>query len=129
MRWFRLFQRKNSTCTCPTLPALNSFLSYPLVILDSDGQEGANRDMDEEWAEKAAVVLDPRLADIWASLWKDAETCVPFDNLGGLLRLAYLTGYHDSLSEPERGAMYRTLGLRIPQRRRKVRSATRGSSA
>lgn len=73
------------------------------------------------FVDRAAVVMDPRLADIWAALWERDEACVPMDSMSGLLRLAYLTGYHDCLVEPERGELYRKIGLRIPRRRVKPR--------
>ncbi|MHB8513283.1 MAG: hypothetical protein ACYDCC_14055 [Actinomycetota bacterium] len=63
-------------------------------------------------------MIDPRLADIWAGLWAVADYETPIDLIGRLLRLAYLTGYHDATTESEAGALYTALGLKVPPRRK-----------
>lgn len=77
----------------------------------------------ERLALEAAVVIDPRLADVWQVVWaggangEDAEEpagCVPLETLGVLLRLAYLHGYADATAEPAQGALYAELGVREP---------------
>lgn len=68
-------------------------------------------------AVEAATVIDPRVADLWAALWDSPQALQP-DVVGGLLRLAYLTGYQDALTEPVRGELFRSLGLPVPERLR-----------
>lgn len=53
--------------------------------------------------------FDPRLAEVWASIF---ETCpqVEFpEKFGWFLRMAYLQGYGDALSEDERGCLFSNL--------------------
>jgi len=63
------------------------------------------------------VDLDARLLAVWLQLWDVEE----WDSkvVGPFLRLAYGTGYRDALIEPRRGALYRTVGQRVPPRRLK----------
>ncbi len=84
-------------------------------------------DMNREWAEQASVVIDPRIAELWAALWEREQPCLPVDDVAGFLRLAYLSGYHDSLSDPVRGALFRRLGLRVPRRVKQTSEGPRGS--
>ena len=68
---------------------------------------------------EAAIVIDPRLADLWGVVWGlDPEPDQPGPVLPGtlaaLLRLAYVQGYTDAHSEQLSGALYRELGLRVP---------------
>ena len=73
----------------------------------------------EGLATRAEVVLDPRLAEIWQLIWSgagngDEDAVVPEEVMAGLLRLAYLQGFADAKDEPEDGALYRELGIRVP---------------
>lgn len=66
-------------------------------------------------AEDLAAAFDPRLADVWLSvfdLWPQGEP-IPHE-LGWFLRMAYLQGYGDSLGERRRGDLFRSLGLVPP---------------
>lgn len=74
-------------------------------------------------AASAAMVLDPRLAEIWQLVWvecdaecddgNDNRNAVPLGVLGPLLRLAYLQGYADAVTEtPE--TLWVELGVRDP---------------
>lgn len=74
-------------------------------------------------AGEAAIVIDPRLADLWGLVWSlDAESDGAGElapgTVAALLRLAYVQGYVDAHSERRPGSLYRELGLR---------SATSGS--
>ncbi len=67
-------------------------------------------------AGEAAVVIDPRLADLWQMVWARSgqaeEASVPLTTLAASLRLAYALGYTDALSEDRLGSLYAELGLR-----------------
>lgn len=74
----------------------------------------------EELALSAALVLDPRLADVWHLLWslQDEASEPGIDEAGcseeqvaALLRVAYLQGYADAAAESDPGALYRELGV------------------
>lgn len=77
---------------------------------------------------RLAGELDPRLADVWLEVF---QTGIGFsgleeEQLACLLRMAYLRGYSDGLWEPERGLLFRRLGIEVPPRRRPAsRSRTR----
>jgi len=76
----------------------------------------------DELALTAALVIDPRIADVWQVVWAglvgrdppDDET-LPLGSLGCLLRLAYLHGYADAAAEPVPHSLYRELGVRDPR--------------
>jgi hypothetical protein len=75
----------------------------------------------EALALSAAVVLDPRLAEIWQLVWScesaDREDCGSgwsMGSIGALLRLAYLQGYADAAAEIVPGSLFTELGLRSP---------------
>lgn len=68
------------------------------------------------WRTRSAADLeaefDPRLADVWLSVFESwPENAERPEQLGWFLRMAYLQGYGDALSEPQRGALFRNLGL------------------
>jgi hypothetical protein len=80
----------------------------------------------------AAVVLDPRLADVWQLVWtcgaemdEPGELTWSLETLGALLRLAYVQGYADASAEAVPGSLFGELGLRRPGISRPTRSATR----
>lgn len=63
--------------------------------------------------------FDPRLADVWLSIFSnDLEGEELVSQIGLFLRMAYLRGYNDALSEPVRGELYRRLGIPVPPRAR-----------
>jgi hypothetical protein len=63
---------------------------------------------------RLATTIDPRLADVWATLFGsqlvDAELGAEalVEQVGWFLRMAYLRGYSDGLG-PEAGSLYREL--------------------
>jgi hypothetical protein len=83
----------------------------------------------DELAVAAAVVLDPRLTEIWQLIWGElGESCgeghaVPLDAMGALLRLAYVQGYADAAVESDPAALWVELGVRDPALSRSKRSA------
>jgi hypothetical protein len=84
--------------------------------MDENGFEGV-----EEGGARLACAIDPRLAEVWTTLFsaelspEDLE-----EQVGWFLRMAYLRGYHDGLCEPEIGSLYRELGVVVPPRRRSI---------
>ena len=58
-----------------------------------------------------------RLTDVWSLVFERGQEHLDEDFLAWLLRLAYVTGYWDSLSEPERGALCAALGYPVPGRK------------
>jgi hypothetical protein len=95
-----------------------------------------NQDHMRKWdpsplAREAEVVLDARLADVWALVWSLAAGRAvdrAAESLGGLLRLAYLCGYLDGATDEERSDLPAQLGLR-PISRRRVEPRSRSRSA
>lgn len=75
-------------------------------------------------AGEAAVVIDPRLADLWQLIWTRTDhpalESVPLGSLAALLRLAYAQGYTDAHSEETVGSLYLELGLPAPRTRRQA---------
>jgi hypothetical protein len=58
--------------------------------------------------------IDARLgADVWTALWETQEWSE--DLISAVLRLAYVLGYRDSLTERERGKLYRDHGCAVPE--------------
>jgi hypothetical protein len=83
----------------------------------------------------AAVVIDPRLADVWRSLWA-AEAItpsgedprgpwLPADAIGPLLRMAYLQDHADAIESGEPAELYRELGVRRPEEASRSRARAR----
>lgn len=58
-----------------------------------------------------------RLTDVWSMLFERGTDNLDTEFLGWLMRLAYVTGYWEALSEPEFGQLCRTLGYPVPTRR------------
>jgi len=87
----------------------------PFTVAGMPDDQG-KRDKERARATEAATLLDPRIADLWAAIWCDQGESVPLDVVGALLRLAYLTGYQDALTEQDRGSLFKTLGLPVPTR-------------
>lgn len=68
-----------------------------------------------EWGTRLASELDPRLADVWSCVFSiDAEPTL--EQLGWFLRMAYLNGYEDGLTETTRGKLLEELGMTDPKR-------------
>lgn len=81
-------------------------------------------------ANELAAVFDPRLAEVWTSIFTseiDVEEVIA--PLACFLRMAYLRGYQDALDEPERGTLFKDLGISpaIPQSKRTARTRKGGS--
>jgi len=83
---------------------------------------------DDSLATRAALSIDPRLAEVWQLVWSLDDTypgetldspcgmgLVAGEVLGPLLRLAYMTGYADASEESEPTALFRELGVRAPR--------------
>jgi len=96
--------------------------------MDEPGFEAA-----EASGMRLACTIDPRLAEVWTTLFSAELGPEDLDEqVGWFLRMAYLRGYHDGLCEPEAGSLYRELGVRVPPRRRSLstqRSTTHGREA
>lgn len=73
--------------------------------------------IDTDALDKIGLEVDMRLTDVWSMLFERGEE-LDAEFLGWLLRLAYVTGYWDALSEGERGTLCRQLGYPVPERRR-----------
>ena len=78
---------------------------------------------DDGLALSAAIVLDPRLTEVWQLVWATAseagepdEEAWSLETLAALLRLAYVQGYSDAACEVVPGSLYGELGLRRPPR-------------
>lgn len=72
--------------------------------------------VDTSALDRIGLEVDMRLTDVWSMLFERGDD-VDTDFLGWLLRLAYVTGYWDALTEPQRGQLARQLGYPIPTRR------------
>lgn len=97
-----------------------AFLSVPLFILISRVIE-KGKDMQElTRSDELALEFDPRLAEIWAAVFT-AEPGLEPEKIGWFLRMAYLRGYQDALTESRRGELFTSLGLPIPRRERQAR--------
>ncbi|MCW2973747.1 MAG: hypothetical protein JWN72_2020 [Thermoleophilia bacterium] len=72
--------------------------------------------IDTESLDKIGLEVDMRLTDVWSMLFERGEE-LDTEFLGWLLRLAYVTGYWDSLAESERGSLCNQLGYPVPERR------------
>jgi len=76
------------------------------------------------WGSRLASELDPRLADVWSCVFSiDAEPTL--EQLGWFLRMAYLNGYEDGITETTRGKLLEELGMTAPSRNP---STTKGAS-
>ena len=72
--------------------------------------------IDTDALDTIGLEVDMRLTDVWAMLFERGDE-IDTEFLGWLLRLAYVTGYWDALSEGERGSLCRQLGYPVPERR------------
>jgi hypothetical protein len=84
-------------------------------------------------ASRLSSEFDSRLADVWLFLFGSHEALLEqgAEEIGWFLRMAYLRGYEDALTEPRRGDLYRRLGLPAPPPRTEKRAASlskRGAS-
>lgn len=97
------------------------------------GKEGSERAPDYTDTSRLEAEFDSRLADVWLFLFSTHESLLDegAEQIGWFLRMAYLRGYEDALSEPQRGELYRRLGLPAPPPRYENRAASlteRGAS-
>lgn len=67
-----------------------------------------------EWGSRLASELDPRLADVWSCVFS-IESEPTLEQLGWFLRMAYLNGYEDGLTETTRGKLLQELGMTAPR--------------
>lgn len=72
--------------------------------------------LDTDALDRIGLEVDMRLTDVWSMLFEKGED-IDMEFLGWLLRLAYVTGYWDALSEDDRGSLCKQLGYPIPERR------------
>lgn len=84
--------------------------------------------IDTDALDKIGLEVDMRLTDVWSMLFERGEE-LDTEFLGWLLRLAYVTGYWDALSEGERGSLCRQLGYPVPERRRDPAAAVAAANA
>ncbi|HEX2178202.1 MAG TPA: hypothetical protein VHL54_01600 [Actinomycetota bacterium] len=68
-----------------------------------------------EWGSRLASELDPRLADVWSCVFS-IESEPTLEQLGWFLRMAYLNGYEDGITETTRGKLLEELGMTAPNR-------------
>lgn len=72
-------------------------------------------DRREEFARLLTLEFDPRLVDVWTSVFSlDIDPSDLSPAFGTFLRMAYLRGYQDALVEGERGELLRKLGAPVP---------------
>ncbi len=68
-------------------------------------------------AEDLAASFDPRLADVWLSIFTSG---IDFEEesqaVAWFLRMAYLRGYSDALSEETAGQLFLDLGVEPPMK-------------
>lgn len=83
-------------------------------LLSSRGPQ-LSQDEVLEWGSRLAAELDPRLADVWSCLFS-MESEPPLEEIAWFLRMAYLNGYEDGLTEVNRGALLEQLGMNVPRR-------------
>ena len=81
----------------------------------SSGVSGHSREEILEWGGRLASELDPRLADVWSCLFA-MEGELALEEIAWFLRMAYLNGYEDGLTEVRRGALLEQLGMDVPRR-------------
>lgn len=81
------------------------FMTKPAMVIDTEALD------------RIGLEVDMRLTDVWAMLFEQGDTPPDTDFLGWLLRLSYVTGYWDALSESDRGELCGQLGYPIPERR------------
>ena len=104
----------------------------PVADMSNDQGERVIRDEARRLAGEAALVIDPRLADVWQMIWgrlDEPDDTVPIGTLAALLRLAYALGYSDGLSDDPVGSLYDELGLRRSASRRRSGSPSRRGRA
>lgn len=61
-----------------------------------------------------AMIIDLRLADLWAEVFEVEQGKLDMELLGWFLRAAYGQGYTDALRESRRGQLCLDLGYTVP---------------
>lgn len=74
--------------------------------------------------EELEAELDPRLADVWLSVFENWPGELP-EELAWFLRMAYVQGYGDALSEQQPGKLLSNLGIPLPARSKSFRPSSR----
>lgn len=72
--------------------------------------------MDTNAGIRIELELDLRLRGLLLEVWEAGSASEP--ELAAFLRLAYASGYQDALREPNRGQLFRDLGMPVPRRAR-----------
>lgn len=70
--------------------------------------------LDAEALDRIGLEVDMRLTDVWSMLFERGTDEFDTDFIGWLLRLSYVTGYWNALSEPDRGQLCTRLGYPVP---------------
>lgn len=73
--------------------------------------------LDADTLDRIGLEVDMRLTDIWSMMFERGEHRLDTEFIGWLLRLAYVTGYWEAMTEPEEGSLCSSLGYPIPERR------------
>ncbi len=61
------------------------------------------------------MLIDLRLADLWAEVFEVETASIDTELLGWFLRAAYGQGYTDALRESTRGQLCLDLGYTVPE--------------
>ena len=61
------------------------------------------------------MLIDLRLADLWAEVFEVETASIDVELLGWFLRAAYGQGYTDALRESTRGQLCLDLGYTVPE--------------
>jgi hypothetical protein len=70
---------------------------------------------DTDVLDRIGFEVDMRLTDAWSMLFERGDE-LDTEFIGWLLRLAYVSGYWDALSESEVGSLCHQLGYPVPER-------------
>jgi hypothetical protein len=69
-----------------------------------------------ETIDRIGDAVDMRIAQLWAMAFEYGLENMTAEFFGLLLRTAYMSGYSDALTEPERGQLMTELGYPVPRR-------------
>lgn len=79
--------------------------------MDEPEEVRADESTEGTLATRLAVELDPRLAGVWAHLFGSDLSGEVVEQVGWLLRMAYVQGYEDGLGEASTRLLFRRLGV------------------
>lgn len=83
--------------------------------VSGNGLDAVTPEEARAWGDRLASELDPRLADVWSCVFS-IESDPTLEQLAWFLRMAYLNGYEDGLTEVRRGALFEDLNVAVPGR-------------